>query len=267
MLIFFSGCINSNVSKSEINIQASHVISDLAYKVEVYPTTVKSGKDLKLKLYLESNKNLKDFTVYFYDTCVFSGSSLKKTFDLEKNSPKIISYKLKAGNVELPSNCQISFKMSYEGEYEASQDIVVLSSSEYEQRSRSGTLNEFLPKFEETTSPLYIALTFSELQPFKSGEEIRMKIDYENRGSGDLKIENLEITVPNSLEPESCDDFKINGQKLILKKPIEFFGKKAAGSVCVFKTKTDVPISMEKMKISGKYKYTVRDYINVEVIP
>ncbi len=266
-MILLSGCTNQKIVKQEFSIQLQKSIDDLFYKVEVYPLKVPSDDELKLRVYLESKKTLKDFHLNFYDTCVFIGKNTERKFDLEKDSPKIIPFSFKAGKVDLPTSCDLWFKMSYTADFEAVQDIIVMSDAEYEQRSRSNTLNEISAKFEEEKSPLHIILSFTEQQPFKEGREIGMKIEYENLGSGDLEIKDLTIEVPNNLKPENCDDFEIDGQKLKLKDKKVFYGKRASSSLCLFKTKTNVPINIQKMKIYGTYKYELKDYINVEVTP
>jgi len=281
-----AGCVQFGQQASLGNPQLTQSTQDLILQTEFYPEEVKTGKEMNLGFLIEAKKPLQNVNLNIYDTCLFSvkespqkmtgnprGGNIitadkdNTTIDLiQANTTKVLKFKLTAGQTEFERDCNIAFKISYEANASVTQDFVVLSDAEYMERQRAGTLSAFDISYFKTDSPLDMALSFSEPQPFQNATEIYMNIDYTNIGSGFLdKLEknSVEIVLPNNIEKSECNDFtqgKLNKEK-------KFINNKAPSSTCKLITKTSRAVDAKRITVNAKYKYNLDNYITVKIKP
>jgi len=246
---------------------------DALVKIGAIPSELKSGRSETITFEIQNmnSYDLKNVTVNVYDSCVFTGETSKTINDIKKNVTSKFSWTWKTEKSDIDQNCNIKFKLDYEtsnsGGSSYSQDIAVLSDTEYQARETAGTLNQIQIKFSYPNSPFRISLKFSDDQPFLNGENYYMYMDYTNAGKGFLDVKSVTINVPANLNGFSCKDY--NGgttlTSLTLNKVLNFVGNKASTSTCSFTASTSGPISILPLLITTDYKYSIYDSIPIKV--
>jgi len=195
--------------------QISVETSDITINVEPYPTEVKSGRNISL-YFDAANKHLDmgitNFSLSVYDMCAFGSGTLDiwKNVTIDSNRTKSESVSLKAGDVDFDNDCVIKFMADYVGKVTKTQSVAVLTESEYYQKEQAGKLGEIPMTSTSTSNPLSILLSFSEGQPFISGEENYMYIDYSYSGDGyidKISVDSIKIRFPNNMKNVSCNDY------------------------------------------------------------
>ncbi len=265
LVLFFSGCTNlPDLSTEKFSLEKEKHFEDLHYAIEVYPSSISPGKTLKLRILLEPKRDLKDVTVSITDPCLFTidkSKAEKKLGTLEANTRRYVRFKLKAPeDVEMETNCKIRLRITYTASFNVLTDVAVLSETEKLAKSKVSTSTTKSP------SALDVSVSFSKKQPFIEGEKVFIYIDYENKGNGiinELNEGDVEILLPSNLKLKSCEDYKKSANKLILNKKIIFIDNKGRRSVCLVETRANSPIDIEKLVISGKYKYEIDDSVIV----
>lgn len=265
-----AGCVQFPTEQASLaNPQLTRETQDLTLQTEFYPEEAKIGKTLNFGMLIEAKKNLANINIDIYDTCLFSLDKNKETLNLLKsNTTKVWRFKLTAGQTEFERDCNIRFKISYEANASVTQDFVVLSDAEYMERQRAGTFGAFDISSFKTESPLDMAISFSEQQPFQTATDIYMNIDYSNIGTGFLdKLEknSVDIVFPKNIDIEKtkCNDFtagKLNKEK-------KFISGKAPSSTCKFTTKSAGAVDAKRITANAKYKYELDNYITVKIKP
>jgi len=270
LLVFFlSGCTEFlGVYRAQFVTQQEFSTNDIYYKVDIYPSEVYPGEELKIRFRIIAKKDLENVKIKIIDPCLFNTAYLEKSLgSLRKGMKKTATFRLKAEEVYMPTNCRIKFGIEYDSSIKFIQDVVVLSSTEYRQREESGTLSEIEISSVREPSSVEAELTFSEAQPFKENRKIQIFIQYKNIGDGIVKeLSNVKITFPSNLEIESCSGYKkVNGYWK-LSESLKFYNGETQKAVCKATTKANTPVDIGKILIEGKYKYEFEDYITVKIL-
>ena len=234
---------------------------------EAIPTEVKSGRNVTLKFEInnENPYSLKNVKLNVYDTCVFTGdTNIPAITEIKANRTDSISLKLKSDYSDLDKTCNIKFRISYEASQVVSQDIAVLSASEYDNREASGTLGSVPIQSSSQDGPLSVGIRFSDSQPFYEKEKYYMYIDYRNTGQGLLNVSSggIKINKPGNVKDFSCDDYDSG---MSLKDALSFISGRAPESACSFAAVASQPLSIESLSLEANYKYTVDSSISVTV--
>jgi hypothetical protein len=255
----------TTVQKSGVIILDSES-PDVFIRAEAIPTEVKEGRNVNVYFELR-NKNsydLKNIKLTVYDPCIFTGDVEKLMNEIKANRTYTFSLKWTAGRTELEKECNVKFRITYDAEYSLSQDIVVLSQAEYEQREISGTLNTIPIQYSYPESPLKINLAFSDTQPFMVNEKYYLHLDYLNAGSGLIEVNSGDIIIkpPINVKDFYCNDYD---SSLALKEKLNFIGNRASTSACSFTATTTQTMDMKTLTISARYKYILDSSILLKV--
>jgi hypothetical protein len=243
---------------------------DALIRVEAIPSEVKSGRSETITFEIQNlnSYDLKNVNINVYDPCVFTGETSRTIDIIKSNVTSKFSWTWKTEKSDIDQNCNVKFKLDYEtsnsGGSSYSQDIAVLSDTEYQARETAGTLNQIQIKSSYPNSPFRISLKFSDDQPFLNGENYYMYMDYTNAGKGFLDVKSVTINVPTNLNGFSCKDYN-GGTTLTLNKVLNFVGNKASTSTCSFTASTSGPISILPLLITTDYKYSVYDAVSIKV--
>ena len=240
---------------------------DIYLKVETLPKEVKEGKNISMifEVRNEANSDLENINVYAYDQCVFSGDNKKSISMLKPDRTERWTWKWKAGNIELPTDCNIKFRTDYENDFSLSQDVAVLTESEYYIKEQEGILEDIPISSSSSSSPLSISVGFLENQPFVDGDEVTMSIGYSYIGEGIMNISDITISIPSNLEFVSCSDYNKVDTSLKLTRKLNFINNKASSSNCKFTTKASQPMGIKSLSLTARYKYVLDNSISVRV--
>jgi len=254
---------------------------DVYFRAQVIPLEVKSERSINLFFELR-NKNsfdLENVNVRAYDVCIFDPNgqevfipNLNEADEgvLKPNETKTWRWKWEADKTELDKDCEIKFLVEYDGEYYLSQDVIVLSESEYEIREIEERLQAIPAQSFSSNTPLRISLSFSEEQPFLEDIDYLMYIDYYNMGNGFITLNKnypVKIQIPENIESLVCEDYtKAEILKLDKTEDLKFIRNKAPRTICDLKTKDiDEEISIRPLTLTAKYKYVLDNSILVRV--
>ena len=199
---------NTSIQKSGI-ITVDTESPDVFIRAEFIPSEVKGGRPASIFFELKNKNtfNLKNITLFVYDSCIFSGNTTKTIDELKINRSIQWSWSWKAGNTSLDKDCKVKFRVTYDAEYSIFQDIAVLSSSEYQLKEVEGTLGDVPIQISSTESPFKVTLSFSDKQPFIENENYYLNLDYYNSGIGVIDFKALTITTPDNVENFNCSDY------------------------------------------------------------
>jgi hypothetical protein len=274
-LIFVSACLNTNTKKGEVGV-SEVTTPDVYLKIESVPTEVTTGKSLNLIFTLENmqDKDLENVNMIAFDQCLFSGTSVYPetgTLDLKPNRTERWTWKWTAGQTQFDRDCTIKFKTDYESNMSVSQDVIVLTETEFVTRELQGTLAQLQPTSSSSSSPISISMEFSENQPFQEKDKVLMEINYENTGGG--FIDNFEpgditIEVPTNLEYPDCGisyTYDSSSRTLTLARTLTFISNKAPTTSCKFNTTSEQPVSTKPLTLTANYKYNFDNSIIVKV--
>ncbi len=278
-VLLLSGCIgNFNLPFAQANfITKQEVLTDdIGYAIQVYPTEVMPGEDLRIRVKILPKKDITNVKVKILDTCDFTckdGECEKEISRISANSQRMVRFTLAAPeSVVMEKDCEIRFAINYTANATIIRDLVVLSKTEYAERAKKGTLNEIKINEIKVPSSLDLDLKFSQSEALRSGEKVYMTINYRNKGSGvidTLEKGSVVIEFPGNVKDENCDDYvkKSDNDNLYeLDKNIKFYGKESEKSVCEFTVNAKKPVDIQKMRITAKYKYETEDYIIVKLL-
>ena len=241
---------------------------DIYVNINVLPAEVMEGRNITIMFQVmnKASYNLENVKLNLYDPCVFSGSGTEKVIGtLRPNQTNSSSLVLKAGSVTLPRDCEMKFRVEYEGKFSLSQDIAVLTEPEYNVRLLQGTLKSVPIGSLSSISPLKISLTLTQEQPLLSETTTDMEINYIYIGDGFINVTSVVIKVPDNLQYLSCTDYTYAGGTLSLNKALKFINKRANPSICTFKTKANSPMDIESLFLTARYKYILDNSITVRV--
>jgi hypothetical protein len=245
---------------------------DIYVNVETPTSEIKSGRDIQLFFEIR-NKQLYDlrnvnFSVYDNPCFDVAGNNLTKdncgsSGTLKSNQSCMWSWRWTSDLSNIDRTCSIKFKVSYEASNSIFQDISVLSQAEYDQREASGTLGSIPIQFTSAKGPLQVYLTFSEPQPFISGQSgYNMYINYNNVGDGlfadETKDINLDLTAPDNMQGLNCRNYtNIQGNIFQLSVPLKFIKGRSVPTICDFNTSDVSTISIRSLDMEINYKYTL----------
>jgi len=230
------------------------------------PTEVRAGRNVNVYFELR-NKNtysLKNVKLTVYDPCIFSGDIEKLITEIKANKTYTFSLKWTAGSTDIDKDCKIKFRIEYDAEYSLSQNIAVLSQTEYEQREVSGTLHDIPIQSSFPDSPLKILLSFSETQPFINNEKYYLQLDYRNAGSGVIDVGKGAITIkpPVNVKDFTCSDYD---SSLTNTEALNFITNRASTSSCSFTASTSQIMDIMSLSITARYKYMLDNSILIKV--
>jgi len=187
--------------------------SDVTVQVLAYPAEVRGGSDISVKwdtTNMQENDPLSDVNINAYDTCLFSGTETTKHFDkLQPNRTQTWDWSWTSQTTPFERDCEIKFKTNWSGTAHVSQQISVLTDSEYYAREQAGTLSALSGTSTASSNPVSISLRFSDPMPWQTGSTVYMHIDVSNIGGGlidKMPKGSIQITVPNNLVG-SCDGY------------------------------------------------------------
>lgn len=251
--------------------------SEIYIRIDAIPKEVKKGRDVKITIELrnKANYNLENVRLQAYDTCVFDTKGEDEIIidELRPNVTNLTSWEWTSGDVTLPTDCVIKFRVEYDGDFSLFQDIIVLTESEYEMRQQAGTLYNIPVQTSSSDRPLKISVSFSEEQPLLDGTGVGIYINYAYTGNAfmDVKEGDIIINVSDNLQPPSdpldCKDYNINGNILSLKEPLKFINKRASPSICTFTTKASQPMDIKILSLTTTYKYILDNSLLIKVKP
>ncbi len=271
LFLFLSGCVNYPVRKGEFTSYSETKTNDLEYAVDLYPSEISAGESIKVRIKITPSKDIENVRVRISDPCILEVKRKeKKLGDISANSQRIVNFELKApSHVDIATQCKIKFEIEYEARFYSAQDIAVLSSAEYREKASSGKLGEIKISSSKIPSAIEIEVSFSEQEPFRDGKEMFMYIDYFNRGNGIPEpLKNVALYIPSNLKVKECSsEYALSPFKLSLSKEIEFYRNRAKRSVCKVEARANTPVDIQKLSVEAKYKYTLEDYVTVEVVP
>ncbi|MEM5772086.1 MAG: hypothetical protein QXO19_00950 [Candidatus Aenigmatarchaeota archaeon] len=276
VIIFFSGCVeNFNVFESKISENAIITKSDdVKLEVQITPRNILSQRTATLEYTIQNLRddiNLTDIKINFYDLCGLSikeGSAVTNIDSLKPNQTKYYKIKLEAPKIDFNTQCEIKYRLTYNSSTYLTQDIVVLSDSEYAARETAGTLNDISISSKSPKSPILINFKISEAQPLretKEGENVYIYFSFSNIGNGyidKIDVGSVTISIPNNLKGY-CRNFD-NNKNII---NLNFYNKETRQITCSFSTKSTQPIDIKQFKISvDNFKYTLDNTININLI-
>jgi len=240
---------------------------DIYLKVETLPKEVKEGRNISIffEIRNEGESDLENINLYAYDQCIFSGENKTTVNKLKQNRTTTWSWKWRAGNIELSTDCNIKFRTDYESNFSLFQDIAVLTESEYYIKEQEETLESIPISSSSSSSPLSISVSFLEKQPFLDGDEITMTIGYSYIGDGIMNVSDITISIPSNLEFVSCNDYSKIDNSLKLTRKLNFINKRASSSNCKFTTKASQPMDIKSLSLTTSYKYVLDNSISVRV--
>ena len=245
--------------------------TDLILDIQAVPSEVKAGKQISLVFDIQAKENiLKNLNLNSYDQCIFTGESEYEILELKEQREKIWTWKWIAGESKFEQECNIRFRTEYESEFVKTQDMSVVTESEYYARQERGTLGDITTSISSTTNPLEISVAFSEEQPFIEDDEYHMYINYYYSGDGyleNLKVGDVVIKLPDFISEIDCNSYDIDGNILTLNRELNFIDKKAPQTTCTFKANIEQPIEIAPITITASYKYKFDNSLIIKIIP
>lgn len=277
LVLSISGCINLSGQKAGFEMGTSTVdADDLSLSIKAVPTEVKSGRSMSLTFTLQSKENdLKDVSVNAYDICSFTADKTEENItSMKQLTERKWSWKFILGETDFAKDCEIKLRASYKSNLLLTQDVISMSESEYYARGELGTLSELTVNSQTSTNPLKISLSFSDEQPFITGEEQKMYVHYSYSGDGYIdKLDDVNITVPDFIASIECNGYELvtqdNGDRYLTQtREIKFSNKEAASTTCTFSTDVgSEPIKTGKISLTATYIYKFDESLIVKIIP
>jgi len=147
--------------------------------------------------------------------------------------------------------------------------VAVLKEVEYFQRKAQNKLGEIPVTIWSSTNPLKVTVSWSDDMPLLENQEVQMYVDYKNEGTGfvgTLNPGDVTFTVPSNLKFVTCNDYELNGDKIVLKQPIEFVQKKGKKSTCTFTAVANTTIDSQALLGNALYNYELDSTVTVPII-
>lgn len=277
-VVLASLCIQQNANVAGVGLTEVMESPDIYLKFESIPTEVKVGRNMTLT-YIAQDKqpfDLENLTIDAYDLCLFSGQQrVLDSIELKSNKTKQVSFKYTANPTNFESDCTLKFRTQYQSTFSLSQDVIVLSESEYYIREQQGTLSNLTASSSSSSNPISLTLTFSENQPFLTGDSFNMYIDYSNTGSGfidKLEAGSITIRIPANMNVDSCSGYLYSstatgGGTLVLNRDLSFIDNKAPRTTCRVSVTAGQLIDSKTLFLTANYKYALDNSIIVKVRP
>ena len=244
---------------------------DLSINVSAFPTEVKGGRNISVTWNIQNNQliGLKDVNVEVYDQCLFSGESKKHFDELRPNGMQIWMWSWSSQTTQFERDCEVKFKVTWNSTAFVTQDINVLSETEFYTREQAGTLSDLAGSMTSTTNPITISLDFSEQPPWLNGSTVYMNMGIADTGGGFIsKLPNnsINITVPNDTGTVVCDEYRtVVPNLLVLNRDINFANKEATPLSCTLEIFTNNILSTGTLGVTTNYKYELDDSFTVKI--
>jgi len=300
IIVMASGCIEisgnqSGLMQARISDHSFFIPNDdITVEADVYPTTVIGGKDVSVTFSVTNNmpsESVTDVKIEVYDECLLDiGDEDSKEYDeIKSNVTKGWDWKWTTFETYHKRDCNIGFRTYWSSIHRGTQDIIVLSPTEYDARYAAGTLSDLTAYSSYTENPLKVTISFLDEQPYQNGDDIYMYIDYKYGGLGDiisLESGDVSIKLTDSLSisegdkvplPEQPGIFKVcsgiylfnqESNELSLNKELKFIDKEAPQTTCVFKAKdSEEVINSDTITFEAKYKYQLDNSLLVRIEP
>jgi len=283
-VIAVSACVNLPFFQGKVGFGPSSVTEenpDMLFDVTAVQPEVKAGRTLTIE-YLVQNKHeifdMEKVNLNVYDLCLMGGKGgIFTDLTLKPNRTKSTSEKYSVGSTDFEKSCEIKFRGSYKGHFEASQDVAVLTQAEYDLRSQRGTLGEINPLSSASRNAVTMTISFLESQPYVDGDSAHMYIDYASSGNGIAeKLDKGEVvfTIPKNAESMECTDYEkskilvpVQSDIMKLKRDLKFTEGKAPRTTCTFTAKASNPVDSKTISLFGNYTYIMDGSIIVKVLP
>jgi|GEM_PF-2113523 len=280
LVVFSSGCTDENLRFSIFGLDLGPgepvytKYENIRIEAEVIPAEVYEDKSTTLffDLYNEGNTTLKDINLEMTDLGGFTSSETSKHIsELKEEDAENWEWILSSGHSDLHEerNEVLRYKMDYSSTSSALYDIVAMSESEYTRLERQGTLEQEISLFYfKTKSPIEIDISLSKEQPIFEDLEFYLYVTLRDMGSGTIdEVDDLVVYYPDFLEFVESNDFNNEGDKLSLKRPLEFFDKETKKATCKFRMKSVDIRNTGQFRAEANYIYTYYKTINIKVKP
>ena len=272
-IVILGGCVGQEggAIMNIMDIQMSGGgVEDMTITAKV-PEFARSGSDFGWQLVVEPTINIRDFRAEIYDRGLFTPVSEPdfKTASIRANTTKTFPISYKMGDVGLAEKTDITMRSFYKSNTTLSTTVAVLSEVEYFQRKAQGKLGEIPISTWSSTNPLELTVSWSDPMPLLDAQAVQMYVDYRNSGNGfieNLTTGEVTFTVPGNIEFVSCDDYKMAGEKLTLKRDLDFVQKQAKRSTCTFKANASGTIDSRSLVGTALYTYEIDSEVTVPII-
>ena len=274
LIVIASGCTGQDGNVLQQILQIDVVtggVEDISIRAEV-PEFAREGRSYTWHVLATPSIDISDFRFSVYDRCGGLFTALTDdTFSEESimaNRTKTFEINYMFGETQADS-CKVRFKTTYTSNMSMSQGIVVMTESEWMEREQKGTRKDIPVHAYSTVNPLRMEISFSHDQPLIEEEDVRMYIDYYDEGTGiisSLEPGDVKIEVPKNLEFITCDDYKVEGDMIILDAEKKFTNKRGTRTTCEFRTKAEQPIDSRTMFIEALYGYELNSDFTVSVL-
>jgi len=275
VILLISGCVGQEGGAfvSMLNIQLIGGGPEDTVITAKVPEFARKDRDFNWQLVVEPSVDIRDVKIEVYDTGLFEpweGSKGPFFKDLIKaNNTETFSLKYHMGDPGLAEETKIKLRMFYSSNSSISTTVAVLSEVEYFERKSAGTLGEIPITTWASTNPLKISVSWSDQQPLLDSQEVQMYIDYQNTGKGfieKLGPGDVYFVIPGNLEFRACDDYGLEGNRIVLKREIDFVQKRAKRSTCTFKAKASEAIDSRSIVGIAIYRYEIDEEVRVPII-
>lgn len=237
------------------------------------PEFARKDRDFDWQIVVQPSIDIQNVKIEVYDTGLFEPwEGMRGPFEkdlIKANRTEIFSLRYHMGDPGLAEDTDIKFRTFYTSNATISTSVVVLSEVEYFERKARDTLGEIPISTWTSTNPLRVTVTWSDEQPLLDAQEVQMYVDYQNLGTGFIdKLEPGEVyfIVPGNIEFQSCDDYRLEGEILILKRELDFLQKRAKRSTCTFKAKGTGTIDSRSIVGVAAYRYEIDSAVTVPII-
>ena len=274
LVVLVSGCIDFGGSKASFGLSEVTNNPDVYIKIEASAGEIKSGRRVQLEFTVENrgDTDLNNLKVVAYDPCLFMGETVKEFGLLRANRSTKWNWRWDAGDTDFDRECTVRFRTTYDTYTTMSTTTHVLSEAEYYAREDAGTLDELVSLTTATKNNLRLGLSFSEQQPFLTGESIIAYINYNDVGAGllnELEPGNVTIDVTNNLGSGECSSYDANTDftQFTSNARLRFVSKEAPSTTCRFTSAATQPIESGEIRITAKYKYQFDNSLLLKVTP
>jgi hypothetical protein len=245
-------------------------VEDMTITAKV-PEFARSGSDFGWQLVVEPTIDIRDFRAEIYDHGLFTVVSEPdfKPTSIRANTTKTFPISYKMGDTGLAEKTDIKMRSFYGSNTSLSTTVAVLSEVEYFQRKAQGKLGEIPVSTWASTNPLELTVSWSDPMPLLDAQAVQMYVDYQNSGSGfieKLGIGEVTFIVPENIQFVTCDDYKLEGNSITLKRDLDFVQKQAKRSTCTFKAKASGTIDSRSLVGTALYTYEIDSEVTVPII-
>jgi len=273
-IVVLGGCVGQSggAMLSIMDIQMSGGgVEDMTITAKV-PEFARSGGVFGWQLVVQPTVDVKNFRFEIYDHGLFmavSGENIIGTSDINANTTKTFPLTYTMGDAGLAESTDIKMRSFYVSNTTISTTVAVLSEVEYFQRKAQGKLGEISVSTWSSTNPLELTVSWSDPMPLLDAQAVQMYVDYQNSGSGfieKLGIGEVTFIVPENIQFVTCDDYKLEGNSITLKRDLDFVQKQAKRSTCTFKAKASGTIDSRSLVGTALYTYEIDSEVTVPII-